>query len=80
MGSVTYAFRGQKIEDEQGNFLAQAGRDLSGKSVRWDAGDFLPVKGTIDFKDKHQAKRLTDALWRLHEQSGFYDVESDWVV
>jgi len=80
MGSVTFAHRGQRIEDEEGNFLAQAGKDLSGRSVRWEPGDFLPVKGTIDFKNKQQAKRLTDALWRLHDQAGHFDVESDWVV
>ena len=79
MTEITYAFKGQRIEDEDGRLLAIASRDLSGKGVRWEPSDFMDSK-TIDFKDRLQAARLTAALWRLHSKNKVSQVNDDWVI
>ena len=80
MGSVEYAFRGQKIYDENGTYLVTVGRTLSGRSVRWEPADFINKSNLFDFKNKEHSKRLTDALWHLHKQNAVYEMNSDWVV
>lgn len=83
MGSVTYAFRGQRLYDERDQYLATLATDKTGKSVRWDAADFIDTtqdKNRVDLSSKENAARVTQALWRLRNAAGQYDTKSDWVV
>lgn len=80
MGSVEYAFQGQKIYDEHGTYLVTVGRTLTGRSVRWEPADFVNKSKSFDFKNKAHSASLSRALWELHKQNAVYETDTDWVI